>query len=945
MRRLYIIGFLLFVTGHLYSQEFGGNPPAIKWKQINTDTARIIFPEGRDASAQRIASIVHFLAAKDNSLGNKRNKINIVLQNQSTIANGYVGLGPYRSEFYLTPSLNNFELGSIDWADGLALHEYRHVQQFSNFRTGLSKAMYYLAGEEGLAVAINASIPDWFYEGDAVYNETVHSEQGRGRIPFFTNQYKSLWLAKKNYSWMKLRNNSLKDYVPNHYPLGYLLVNYGYEKYGSDFWKKVTQDAASFKGLFYPFQNAIKKHAGVDYKTFRKEAFGYYKLNSDMQYKSATQEKLNSSNEDGQKITTATLSHVTNYFFPYQSGSDSLLYLKSSYRKRSAFVIKDNSGEHVLRIKDISLDEQYSYRNGKIVYSAYKPDVRWGWKNFGEIRVLDVKSGNQQTITHKSKYFAPDINNDGSKIAAVNYEPDGKCELHILDATTGEVLQRINASSIAVFTDPKFIDDSSLVSCIRFNEGSMSMVRVHLSSGAIEYLLDPTWAVIGFPNVQGDKVYFTASVNGNDDLFMLDLASHEHKIFQLSNSATGNYFASASNGKLVYSSFTADGYQIKEISLDKANMKETDRFLFKNSGETYKIAKENEFRSLLLNDIGTRSFPLSKYKKGTRLLNFHSWRPYYEDPIFTYTLYGQNILNTLQTELYYLYNQDERTNAVGFSTTYGALFPYLSAGAEYTFKRIDTLNNVTRQWNQLDTRVGLNIPLNFSGGRFFRNLNFGSSYVFRFEQNTGPTKDLFSENNFSYLSHFINYSQQVQMARQHIYPRLGYSLSLQYRHAISKYESYQFFGSGHIYLPGFFSNHSFVVDGAFQQRDTFRILFSNRFPYSRGFNETYLSRMWKLGANYHFPVWVPDWGFGNILYIQRIRANGFYDFTKVYSRNKKVTANQRSAGIEFYFDTNWWNQYPLTFGFRISRRLDDDLVTGQRGTWFEFILPVSIIPR
>ncbi|HET6724182.1 MAG TPA: hypothetical protein VFH07_15590, partial [Chitinophagaceae bacterium] len=327
----------------------------MRWKQISTDTARIIFPEGRDSAAQRIASIVHFLAAKNNSLGSKRDKINIVLQNQSTISNGYVGLGPYRSEFLLTPSFNNFELGSIAWSDALALHEYRHVQQYNNFKTGISKVMYYLFGEEGLAVAINAAIPDWFYEGDAVYNETVHSEQGRGRIPFFTNQYTSLWLGKKDYSWMKLRNGSLKDYVPNHYPLGYLLVNYGYEKFGSDFWRKVTQDAAAYKGLFYPFQKAVAQHAGVDYKTFRKQAFDHYKLNRDVQ--------IDQGAEAGeQKITTPTLSYVTNYFFPYQLDNGSLLYLKSSYRKRPAFVLKDNSGEHVLRIKDISLDEQYSYR-------------------------------------------------------------------------------------------------------------------------------------------------------------------------------------------------------------------------------------------------------------------------------------------------------------------------------------------------------------------------------------------------------------------------------------------------------------------------------------------------------------------------------------------------------------------------------------------------------
>src|SRR4030095_16671761 len=116
----------------------------------------------------------------------------------------------------------------------------------------------------------------------------------------------------------------------------------------------------------------------------------------------------------------------------------------------------------------------------------------------------------------------------------------------------------------------------------------------------------------------------------------------------------------------------------------KSQLKEIDPSSFQLPPNSFPVANENNFKSLLLTGIATRDFPVTKYKKGTRLLNFHSWRPYYEDPIFTYTLYGQNVLNTLQTELYYLYNQDERTNAVGFSTIYGGWFPFVSAGTEYT---------------------------------------------------------------------------------------------------------------------------------------------------------------------------------------------------------------------------------------------------------------------
>ena len=924
---------MLLMPASLMAQQFGGNPPSIHWKQINTDTARIIFPVGIDSAAQRVSSVVHFLAAKDRLLGNKHNKINIVLQNQTTVANAYVGLGPYRSEFYLTPSFNNFDLGSIPWMDGLASHEFRHIQQFSNFRTGLSKVMYYLFGEEGLAVAINAAVPDWFYEGDAVYNETVHSQQGRGRIPFFTNQYKSLWLDRKNYSWMKLRNGSLKDYVPNHYPLGYLLVNYGYEKYGSDFWRKVTTDAAAFKGLVYPFQRAIKEHAGVDYKTFRKEAIDHYKTKQGQ-------------GETGveQKLTTPTVSYVTNYFFPYQMDDGALLYLKSSYRKRPAFVVKNNSGEQVIRIKDISLDEHFSYRNGRIVYSAYKPDIRWGWKNYGELRVLDVKTGSQRKISLKSKYFTPDINDDGTRIAAVHYGEDGKSQLHVLD-DSGNILQRIESSEINLFTDPKFINENSLVACARLRTGQMVLVRCEMN-GAVTRITPPTYHVIGFPNVQGDKVYFTASLNGNDDIFIVQLS--DNKIFRVSNSSTGNYFASTSANKIVYSNFTADGYQLKAIDLNTVQANEISESTFESTSNNYPVAMENEFRSQLITEIPTRIYPVAKYSKATGLFNFHSWRPYYEDPVFTYSLYGENVLNTLQTELYYSYNQDDRTSAAGLTATYGALFPYLSAGTEYTFKRTDTLNGIQREWNQLDTRIGMSFPLNFSGGRFFRNLNFGSSYVFRIENNTGPTKNLFAENNFAYLSHFVAYSQQVQMARQHIFPRLGFNVSLRYRDAISKYNSHQFFTTANLYLPGIMPTHSIVLNGSLQERDTSRALFSDLFADARGFSSYYYtnvgSKMWRLSANYHLPLLIPDWGFGNILYIQRIRANLFYDFQRIFTNHKNPRADLRSTGFEMYFDTNWWNQYPLTFGFRISHLLDTDLITRTRGTYFEFILPV-VIPR
>ncbi|MEK7227261.1 MAG: hypothetical protein AAB221_16475, partial [Bacteroidota bacterium] len=471
------------------------------------------------------------------SLGDKHKKINIVLQNQTIVPNAYVGLGPYRSEFYITPNAGNFDQGSIAWPDLLALHEYRHVQQFNNFKQGLSKFMYTIAGDDGLSLAINAAIPDWFFEGDAVYNETILSPQGRGRLPLFINAYPSLWQAGKKYAWAKLRNGSMKDYVPNHYYLGYLLVNYGRQQFGADFWTKVTKDASAYKSLFYPFQAAIKKYAGVDYKTFREQALDSYKKST---------ERVAQKRDEF--VFPVKKGYETSYYFPYNISSDSLLYLKTSLRHRPAFYIKNASGEHKLKTKDISLDEQFSYRNGRIVYSAYETDPRWGWVDYGVIKILDVQTGQQRRLTEKSKYFTPDISEDGTKVAAVQVASDGKSELHILDAGNGQIIKAIHSSEISLFTDPKFIDENSLVTAVRLKDGTMALATAEISTGNTMRLTTASYNVVGYPCVNNGVIYFTASYGGNDDVFALRLS--DKKIFKISNGPLGNYFVNAANGKI-----------------------------------------------------------------------------------------------------------------------------------------------------------------------------------------------------------------------------------------------------------------------------------------------------------------------------------------------------------------------------------------------------------
>ena len=198
MRSIFCFAACLLIAASLSAQRFGGNAPGVQWQQVNNHAARVIFPKGLDSAAVRVAAVASTMSENTlPTIGGRQQKIDILLHPNTIISNGYVALGPFRSEFYLTPSQNSFELGSLRWQDMLAIHEYRHVQQYNNFNVGLSHAFRLVFGQQGQELANALAIPNWFWEGDAVFQETLVSPQGRGRLAFFFNDYRSLWKARQ----------------------------------------------------------------------------------------------------------------------------------------------------------------------------------------------------------------------------------------------------------------------------------------------------------------------------------------------------------------------------------------------------------------------------------------------------------------------------------------------------------------------------------------------------------------------------------------------------------------------------------------------------------------------------------------------------------------------------------------------------------------------------
>ena len=185
------------------------NPASLQWYRLTTPHFRVLYPKGFDVPAQRTANRLESLYEPASASLNKQpRRVSVLLQNQTTNSNGFVTLFPRRSEFYAVTPQDPALLGTFDWLDLLAAHEYRHVVQNDKALQGYGRVLYSLLGNTGLILPL-LTVPDWFAEGDAVSNETLLSNTGRGRIPNFNLGLRANLLSGERFDYQKAVCGSL----------------------------------------------------------------------------------------------------------------------------------------------------------------------------------------------------------------------------------------------------------------------------------------------------------------------------------------------------------------------------------------------------------------------------------------------------------------------------------------------------------------------------------------------------------------------------------------------------------------------------------------------------------------------------------------------------------------------------------------------------------------
>ena len=918
--RFSLLCLVVLSASLLAAQGIGLHPPEVNWQQLRAENVRVIFPAGYESRARRVASLIDKLAVDHNrSVGERLYDFDLVLQTPNMTVNGYVGLAPFRSEFYTTPPQSFSRLSNTDWLDLLSIHEFRHVQQSSNERRGLTNLVSLLQGQLGWAVMSGIATPNWFTEGDAVVAETALTAGGRGRTPAFSADLRTLLQQNTVYRYAKARNGSFRSLVPSHYVYGYAMTTFARERFGNDVWKPVLQEGAAFRGLFYSFSRALRRRTGLN----TKELYAATMLDLEQLQDSAL--AVRRPLVAGEEITGVG-NDVRNYRFPHVDAQGRLLALRTSYRELPALV-EVGSPDRVITYTGIQREPWLAISDRFALWTQYHQDPRYTNQNFSDLVVYELNTGRKRQLTTGGHYVSATFSPDQRRVAAVWYDAlAGGPEIHLLDAADGTVLDRFAAEANNV-SWPAFSADGERVFFLEQTYAGVAVRAWTVASGATETLLPRSGAPLDMLSVADDgRLLFVSGRSGVDNVYSLDPVTG--RITQLTEVAIGAYFPCLHGDDLYYAAPTPTGERLHRMPLTElGELPDTTRAgIFERPA-----AFAAEVANLPL-ELTERDYPLANFSNTLGGIKLHSWsfNGSYVTPGVEIA-FG-NALNTLEATISGEYNFNEDRYAGGVDLNYGGWFPVVTAQGRYRDRntlvqvdRQDSLQFFRQEFNQVTLGGNLSVPLQWVTH------NTTTSVVPTVGLHHYGLRDLEEGRlpaDFVNLSFGLQASALRRTAYRQVQPRLGVSASLLYDRALGESKpGERLLLRSSVYLPGIARTHGIRLDlDAQYERAVNLFQYPDVFRYARGFTAPLNDEVYRLGANYQLPLLYPDFGILGITYFKRIRLNAFYDYSRFGLRFREdLTFTQESAGAQVYFDNVWLNAQLITLGVEAAYRLTPDV--------------------
>jgi hypothetical protein len=896
-----------------------------RWRSISTPHFDVVFPLGLAADAQRVAATLERLhIAEGKTMGAPPKRITVVLQNQSTVSNGGVGLGPRRMEWITTPPgfSNPPLLGANDWLSLLATHETRHVAQFDQTKVGFTSFLHTLFGDLGQVIVVMET-PGWLWEGDAVGTETALSSGGRGRMPAFDKEIRALALDGRLPGYYPAMLGSYAHFFPDRYPLGYLLTTRLRRTQGPNVIDRVFRRSAARSWNPFTFHFAVKRETQL----------------SPPQLYDSTMRELSAlwrAQLDGLALTNAERRSpvprvYTNYNDPQLLSDGSLVALRTGLADVRQ-VVRIDAG----RVTPLADAAAFGIRAGGmlVAWTEVVRHPRWGQSDHTEIRVLDAHVGRARTLGGRGRWAFPVPSPDGRRVAAIETKETGGSSVVVLDATTGARLQTVEVPEREHAMDPSWRADGHALVFTRQGLRGKALTLLDLSGGGATFtdLIPHGFTDVTRPVFAGDFVLYVSPYSGIDNVYAIHTQTGAR--FQVTSRRVGAYQPAVSSDarRLVFADYTSDGSAVMEMALDPTTWTPLDSTIVHEVRYYEPLVAQEQF-TLAPAEIAADTapnYPVRRFSGGRLEDRFrvHSWFPVLDYGEYGAGVRSTDVLNTLASNLTVRYNVNEHASSVSAGASYGGFYPILETQAEFgarsTSYKAPGDTATLYSWRERSVEAGVRLPLDFSRGLWFRSVALGAHVGYSDVSGLAVAAAREPGNgSFVPVTFGLQAANIRARARRDLAPRWGQSLFAQYRYTpLGGDFRPRIFGVHAVgYLPAPVRHHGLRVSAELEDHESagpFR--FSSDMTEARGYDFIFGSHMEKMTADYSLPLAYPDVALGPVLYIPRITAGAFYDHFK--STGARAMA---SAGVELLAEVIpfSWQVIQFSAGARLVYRLLD----------------------
>ncbi len=948
-RSIALLFFAACLTqSHAQYYSWGADVPSLKWSDIKQKDKglRIIYPDTVDGIARRTLKYLNAVQGySDFGYKYPALKIPFVMHPENFQSNALVMWMPKRVDFLTTPDIDSY---SMLWNKQLVAHEYRHAVQYNNLNKGFIKAASYILGEQGSSLGL-LFLPLDIVEGDAVKCETSMSTFGRGLQPSFSMGYRAIgrdMLDRRNVDrWFC---GSYNYYVPDHYKLGYQIVDYSYTRYKENIWNKVIEFAVKHPYYIVTTSTALKRYYGIDNAKLLRATF-----NDLFDYWDSLPERENST----EYVTAIDTDNYTTYSHPITRESGSVISLKSDYDYPSRFVEVDpESGTEQRVAYTGSVSTRPTLGGEHLWWSEFRGSKLFLQKVNSQLCYMNIEESKPRTIKGFGNTLYPtSLDTLGKRVAYVEYDPKGLYSFVTIEAQEEKI--RNSKDFIEVSRTP--ITQYTQVHGLAWDDVTESLYFIGLDdSGMWLGVVDPSnnqgfrklregaYITLSDLRADGGVLYFGSIESGYDELHSYELKSGVER--RISQSQYGSFDPStpSRDGYSYATTYDKYGYHLSRQKLGKIDEvvtpSNTPQNIVNPERLQWDLINLDTVRYTALDSLASLTEHKShKYNKGLKLLKVHSWIPVAMNPYgivnekqidisLGATVMSQNLLSNTEAYASYGYNQIEGSLISG-GIKYTGLgvnleFEGKYGGNQIVYTPIDNTTYNQQEYYSLTTAATL--PLIYQRGYHNRLLsswvswNYTNGVIFDLDDWVEYNKDTNSITNYGTIglttglhkiTFGVGYSDIARSAHRDLSTPFGYSISANYALCPNN-ENFSDLLSlyGKLYTRGLFPHNSFSVESCYQTSiggylyNGINLLsFSSVSLLPRGFSSTDIRNSNYLAAsmNYKFPLLYPEGGIGSIIYLKRLSMKLGVDGAQ-FENYKKETQHIYSYGGSLILDIN-----------------------------------------